>query len=353
MHFNTVKSNTDFPDGFNAAAPPGTKTSQAIYLQPRFELGALSIIPGIRYDNYTIEAAGGTLKQLQKFNEPSEIQVNPITYSLGLAYDLVPKRLTLFGNYGQGFRPPLVDQYFTQGGFSSCLSYFMPKNGPKSGICGSYYQLQTSESEELGVSYQNPRLFNTEAQITSKFTYFHVNTDHLLSSLGETKAGETVQRGSEVRDGIELESTLYYQAIYARLAYSSIWGDINQDARIKSLTYNSFQTIPLYTAPADAFNLTLGAQITPKVEANVGYRHASDRVVVLSGGTGTPFVFGTQKGYETFNAGVHWAPSQQVGFRVIGENLGNTKYNLDGAFGGSIGVVAPGRNVRFIVELTY
>ncbi|HEY3301889.1 MAG TPA: TonB-dependent receptor plug domain-containing protein [Methylophilaceae bacterium] len=351
---NTVNSNIQYPGGFNGAAPPGTKTSQAVYLQPRFELGALSITPGIRYDNYEIEAAGGTLKILQQFNEPSEIQVNPITYSLGLAYDLVPKQLSIFANFAQGFRPPLVDQYFTRGSYgSNCATYYMPKSGPKSGICGSYYQLQTSQSEEVGVHYQNPRLFGTEAQVTSKLTYFHVDTEHLLSSLGETNTGKIVQRGAEVRDGVELESTLYYRAIFARLAYSSIWGDIKQDARNKSLTFNTFETIPLYTAPADAFNLTLGAQITPKVEANVGYRHASDRVVVLSGGTGTPFVFGTQKGYETFNAGLHWAPSQQVGFRVIGENLGNTKYNLDGAFGGSIGVMAPGRNVRFIVELTY
>lgn len=350
---NTVNSNIQYPGGFNAAAPPGIKTSQAVYLQPRLEIGALSIIPGIRYDNYTIEAAGGTLKQLQQFNEPSEIQVNPITYSFGLAYDLVPKRLTLFANYAQGFRPPLVDQYFTQGTFSNCATFYMPKSGPKSGICGSYYQLQTSESEELGVSYQNPRLFGTEAQVTSKLTYFHVNTDHLLSSLGETNTGQIVQRGAEVRDGLELEGTLYYQAVFARLAYSTIWGDITQDARNKSLTFNTFETIPLYTAPADAFNLTIGAQITPKVDVNMGYRHASDRVVALSGGTGTPFVFGTQKGYETFNAGLHWAPTQQIGFRVIGENLSNTTYNLDGAFGGSIGVVAPGRNIRFIAELTY
>jgi hemoglobin/transferrin/lactoferrin receptor protein len=349
---NTIKSNVLYPNGFNASAPPGNKTSQAVYVQPNIALGALSIIPGVRYDQYKIEAEGGTLQQLQKFNEPSEIEINKTSYSLGLTYDLMPKQLTLFTNYGQGFRPPLVDEYFTQGAFSRCLSVFMP-HGPKSQICGDLYKVQTSESTEMGASYQNSRLFDTNAQLTSKLTYFHIHTSNLLSSLGETTEGEIVQRGLEKRNGIELETTLGYKVLYARLGYSHIFGDIAQDARIKSLRFNAFEDIPLYTAPGDALSLTLGAQITHQLEANISYRKVSERVVVLSGGNGTPLVFGTQDGYELFNAGAHWAYNRNFGLRLIGENLANKQYSLDGAFGGGIGTSAPGRNVRLIAEFTY
>ena len=349
---NLVKSNALYPNGFNASAPPGNKISHAVYVQPSVVWGGLSIIPGVRYDQYKIEAEGGTLQQLQKFNEPSEIEINKTSYSLGLAYDLMPNQLTLFTNYGQGFRPPLVDEYFTQGAFSRCLSVFMP-HGPKSQICGDLYQVQTSESTEMGASYQNPRLFGTGAQLTSKLTYFHIHTSNLLSSLGETTEGEIVQRGLEKRNGIELETTLAYKRLYGRLGYSHIFGDIAQDARIKSLRFNAFENIPLYTAPGDALSVTLGAQVTSQLEANVSYRKVSERVVVLSGGNGTPLVFGTQAGYELFNAGAHWTYNRHFGLRLIGENLANKQYSLDGAFGGGVGTSAAGRNVRLIAEFTY
>lgn len=348
---NKVNSQAQYPNGFNRSAPPGTKTSHALYFQPTLAWGPLSVIPGVRHDQYKIEAAGGTLAQLNAFKQSSEIDINKTTYSLGLAYELIPKQLTLFSNYGQGFRPPLVDEYFTQGPFSRCLSVFMP-HGPASQICGDVYQLQTSESTEVGMSYLNPRLFDTQAQLTSKFTYFHNHTSHLLNSLGETTRGEVVQRGVERRNGIEIETALAYKAVYGRIAYSRISGSIEQDARNGSPRFNTFETIPLYTVPGNTLSILLGAEITKQIEANINYRKVSDRVAVLSGGNGVPLEFTTQDGYEVWNAGIHWTVNRNLGLRLIGENITNEEYNVNGGFG-SIGTIAPGRNLRFITELTY
>ncbi|MFA6180059.1 MAG: TonB-dependent receptor [Candidatus Methylopumilus sp.] len=353
-----------YPDGFNAAAPPGTKTTHAVYLQPRFVLGALSITPGVRWDKVTVEAAGGTEKILQQNNEATKVEFNQRTYSLGLAYDIISKRLTLFSNYGQGFRPPLLDEYFSQGGFGSrCTAYNMP-SGPASGICGGLYKPQLSESTEAGISYQNPHLFNSAAQLTSKFTFFHIHTSRLLYSLGETTDGEIVQRGKETRNGIEFENTMSYGVVYGRMAYSRTAGGTSTDLRTKpdptvfpppdELLYTRQGSFPLYTVPGNALSVTLGADISSTLNINVGYRKVSSRTVVLSGDIADgSLVFGKQDGYELFNAGIHYRPTPNLGLRLIGENLANKQYNLDGGFGGSIGLPAPGRNLRFVAELTY
>jgi len=349
------------PKGFNASVPPGTKTTYAIYLQPRFQLGALSITPGVRWDKLEVEAAGGSEKILRQNNEATKVELGQRTYSLGLAYDLIPKRLTLFSNYGQGFRPPLLDEYFTQGAFGRCAAFNMP-SGPKSGICGDLYKPQLSESTEAGISYQNPRLFDTAAQLTSKFTYFHIGTSNLLSSLGETTSGEIVQRGKESRNGIELENTVSYRMLYGRMAYSRTAGSTDTDIRVRDpailfpsqLLYNQQGRFPLYTVPGNALSITLGADLTKSLNININYRKISSRTVVESGDlTSGTLVFGKQDGYELFNVGIHYRANEYLGFRLIGENLANKQYNLDGGFGGSIGLPAPGRNLRFVAELTY
>src|SRR5262249_40557134 len=103
-----------YPNGFNASQPPGTKRNYAAYLQPRFEVGRLELVPGIRWDLYEVEAAGQTLVRLQTYSQSSSVSYSHITPSFGATFGLVPKRLLAFYNYSQGFRPPLLDEAFTQ-----------------------------------------------------------------------------------------------------------------------------------------------------------------------------------------------------------------------------------------------
>lgn len=343
---NTTYSQTFYPNGFNASAPPGTKSYIAYYLQPKLTVGRLIIMPGFRKDVYQVEAAGGTLNLLEQYDQASTIKFRQESYSLGLAYALLPsaasQQLTVYSNYGQGFRPPLVDEYFTQGVFSRCLSFFM-SNGPDSQICGDLYRPQTSESTEAGISYQTPKLWGSDIQFASKLNFFHIRTSHLLTSLRQNAAGEIVQDGWERRNGVEFESTMSTRQLYGRMSYSRITGNL----------FDSQEYVPLYTVPGNALNITLGAKLHAKVDANVSYRRVSQRTVVTAGGGSIPLEFGTQDGYEVFNAGLHWAATPNIGFRLIGENLANKEYRLDGAFGGTIGNVAPGRNVRIVAEFIY
>jgi hemoglobin/transferrin/lactoferrin receptor protein len=270
--------------------------------------------------------------------------------SLGLAYDFFdrkdPEKLTLYSNYGQGFRPPLIDEYFTQGPFGFCRSPFMPTQGRPSQICGDYYKPQLSESTEAGVSYQTPHLLGSDVWFSGKLNFFHIHTSRLLSSLGEDN-GVVTQDGWERRNGVEIESFLQYKGWYARAGYSRIKGEIVTG-------HQDLVSAPLFTAPGNAFNINIGTEVTKNLDINLTYRRVSDRDVITSGnGTLTsPYRFGIQDGYELWNVGARWKASEQVTFRLIGENLKNELYNLDGTFGG-IGLFAPGRNVKFMVDLTY
>lgn len=338
----------NYPDGFNASAPPGRKSFEAIYLQPKLEIGQLTLTPGYRQDRYKVEAAGGTLALLAPYDQKSTIRFKEETWSLGVAYDIFPKanpsKLTFYSNYGQGFRPPLIDEYFTQGPFSRCRALLMPISGPDSLICGDLYQPQRSETTEVGVSYQTPHLLNTDIWFSGKLNFYHTYTSKLLISLREEGDGTITQDGWERRNGVEVESFLQYHGWYMRSGYSRINGEI----------FNGLTFAPLFTAPGNALNINVGAEVSKHLEVNVTYRKVSERDILMSGDgtTNSRYVFGQQDGYEMWNAGVRWKANEQLTLRLIGENLKNELYRLDGSMGG-LGMYGPGRNVKFLVEMTY
>lgn len=338
----------NYPDGFNASAPPGRKSFEAIYLQPKLEIGQLTLTPGYRQDRYKVEAAGGTLALLAPYDQKSTIRFKEETWSLGVAYDIFPKanpsKLTFYSNYGQGFRPPLIDEYFTQGPFSRCRALLMPISGPDSLICGDLYQPQRSKTTEVGVSYQTPHLLNTDIWFSGKLNFYHTYTSKLLISLREEGDGTITQDGWERRNGVEVESFLQYHGWYMRSGYSRINGEI----------FNGLTFAPLFTAPGNALNINVGAELSKHLEVNVTYRKVSERDILMSGDgtTNSRYVFGQQDGYEMWNAGVRWKANEQLTLRLIGENLKNELYRLDGSMGG-LGMYGPGRNVKFLVEMTY
>jgi hemoglobin/transferrin/lactoferrin receptor protein len=350
----------NYPDGFNSSVPPGDRSFKAFYVQPNFQLGQVNVKPGYRRDDYEVIAKGGSLDLLNQFGQNNKYEFTEETFSLGLAYDFFPhqspEQLTLYSNYGQGFRAPLLEQAFAPYGSTPGANCPGPYMASGSGMCGNLIKPQTSESTEIGISYQNPRLFGTEAFLTSKINYYHIYTSNLLLSmqLDKTTRG-FVQDGWERRNGIEFESFLQYKNWFMRGSYSRISGQI----------YSGQQQVPLFTIPGNALNINIGTEITKGFDVNLSYRKVSNRNILLSGikGRGPDpeiflfssdyWVLGNQDGYELWNAGAHWQVNSQLGFRVIGENLKNTPYRLDSSSLGGLGLPAAGRNVKFIVEMMY
>lgn len=330
----------------------GSKTVNAAFIQPTLTWGKLSIVPGIRYDHYAVEAINETKEVLAIKVEGSKITEQYTTASLGLVYDLIPNQLSFFSNYSQGVRPPVVNQYFTRGVQSRCSIKNMP-SGPKSRACGEIYQPETSDAIELGVNYSTASFLSTGLQLASKLTLYAINTKNTIGSLGETVDGEIVQRGREKRRGVELESQLNYEGFYSRFAYSHIRGSIKRDESSTNGTFDSIAHYPLYTAPANRLNLTLGYQPIKNLDFSLNYTKVWSRTIVTSDGAVNPLEFGTQSGYEVFGYGVYYQPSKHLSLRLVGENVFDKKYNLDNGFSGALGLVAPGRNVKFYTEFIY
>jgi len=318
----------------------GTKTTRAAYIQPRLEWKGWNIVPGIREDRVILEATDDTLKGLEQANQANRIHLNERTYSLGIAYDVIPKRLTVFSNYGQAFRPPSMEyQYFSNNGRISGVP-ISTSPCPPGASCDDTYKVQRSENTEVGVSYLNPNLFDQQIQLTSKATFFHIHTSNLINSW-QMANGVTSQNGKETRNGWEFENSLAYKYLYARASYSRITGTVTMPT----------QEFPVYTIPGRTLNLSLGMRIGDQWDANISYRKVGERQYLTS--IPPAYTFATQDNYELFNAGIRWAPNRNLAFRVIGENLGNKLYYLDGGFAGTLGLVGAGRNIKFVTELTY
>ncbi|MCB5184169.1 TonB-dependent receptor [Methylobacillus gramineus] len=346
-----------FPaDGFWAEGISGKKAYSAFYTQPRLQINRLGIIPGFRIDWYDVSSIEQRVKNhLAEKGLPDEISFTHKTYSLGLTFDLIPKQLTLFGNYAQGFRPPSFNQYFSyhneasdgffdRYGFAANQYQGIGKcNTPDTNyLCGNVYKLQTSLSREIGLSYQNPRLLDSEVQLTSKFTYFTIETEHLLTSFEMDPVTEHIsQDGVERRKGNEIEASLLYRDSFARVSFSNTWGTDSTSASGK-----------LYRVPAKTLNLTVGTQLLKNLGINASYRKVSARMACLSEPCITTEA---HDGYEVFNAGLYWIATSNLTFRLLGENIKNKDYNLNGGqdFSSFKGNRAAGRNIRLIAEISF
>jgi hemoglobin/transferrin/lactoferrin receptor protein len=333
-----------FPNGYNSTAPSGDRAFRAFYMQPNIQLGQLNIRPGYRRDDYEVVATGLAKETLDGYEKEHKVKFTEETFSLGLAYDLFtrnsPQQLTIYSNYAQGFKPPLIDEYFGDSIFGPrCISDENP-----SGICGDLYKPQTSESTEAGISYQNPHIWGTDLFLRTKLNFYHIHTANLLISKRYDESSNTYpQDGWERRNGVEFESFLQYQTWYARGSYSRIKGDF----------FNGLTFAPLYTVPGNALNINIGKEISSSIDVNLTYRKISERNVLLLGdGINSAYRFGTQDGYELWNAGISWRATPNLTMRLIGENLTNNQYRFDSAFGG-LGILGPGRNVKFFAELIY
>jgi hemoglobin/transferrin/lactoferrin receptor protein len=319
----------------------GKKTTYAGYIQPRLEWEKWSITPGIREDRVVLEAKDDTLRGLEDADQPSRIHLNERTYSLGVAYDVIPKRLSLFTNYGQAFRPASMEyQYFPNNGRISGIPISTSPCPDDGSSCDDIYKAQRSENTEVGISYINPNLFDQQIQLISKATFFHIHTSNLINSWQDNN-GVISQNGKETRNGWEFENSLIYKYLYGRVNYSRIAGTVTMPT----------QEFPVYTIPGHTLNLSLGVRMGEQWDANISYRKVGERQYLAS--LPPTYSFATQDNYEIFNAAIRWAPNKHLAFRVVGENLGNTLYYLDGGFAGTLGLVGAGRNIKFVTELTY
>lgn len=355
---DSPNTDTVYPGGFNGAQPPGRKDTLGLYLQPDWRWGRLQVLPGLRWDQVGVQAQGKTVSELSQAGQAATVTYQRTTPSLHLAFELVPQRWMAFTQWGQAFRPPLIDETFTQGGFGRCVDSLLRGSGsnlvpgytdasvvgPSSRICGDLHQPETSRSVEWGLSTRQPQFLGDGVKLkhslSAKLTFFRNRTDHLLESILAQSGGSglIVQDGWERRHGTELEAVLDIGPAFSSLAASRIRGD----------AFDGRQPQPLTTAPADSLHWSLGWRWSA-VEAMVRWQHVRSRLTIVDNSN----TVGTQAGYHLLGVSLRWNLSPHLNLNLSGDNLRNASYHLSNGFGGGLGTEAPGRNVRVAVTAIY
>jgi hemoglobin/transferrin/lactoferrin receptor protein len=365
--FNASKKARETVD--NLGQPSGTKSYLAYMLQSRLDLGELSFSAGVRHDRYKVEVdAQETREQLQIEGRRPFIEFARTMPSAGIAWNALGGPLTFFYSYAQAFRPPLVDEYFTQGAFSRCVSTFFGALAPPSGVCGDRYVPQSSFNHEVGVSLNRPRLFTNSDALTAKVVFFRSRVTNTLYSLSARNASgalckplpvsiggnndvctHVTQDGLERREGVEFELGYRAERWFSNLSMTAIRGkqvcDGEQD---------------LFDIPGDTLVFTLGRNDLDR-RLEYGYRvRAVDQRRVITGSSeqvvtpcNTGLTIGNQAGYVLHNLFAAYQPYKVLSLNLTVDNFTNTRYFLNNGFGGGIGQEAPGYNVRFSATVSF
>lgn len=340
---NAFLNNALYPGGFNPAQPPGKKESAALIAEHALTWGQFTLIPGARYDYYRVKATGGTQELLDRAGENSVISFDRLSPSAAVVWRPLGPSLAASYSYAETFRPPLIDEYFTQGPFSRCNLFFLGPLAPASGVCGELYQPEAAIYREWSLGYGGPPPPGVPGRLDAKVTRFHIDVSNTIESL--QRVGTRVsQPGTEERRGWEFELAYAAPRAFASLAYSTIKGTV----------FDGQRTQDLYDAPGDTLVVTVGARFFGgRLEAGYRIRDVGARRVVTGFTPPNNPVIGTQEGYTVQDVFAVIRPWDRVTLLFGIDNLTNEEYFLNDGFGGAIGTEAPGRNVKASIAVQF
>jgi hemoglobin/transferrin/lactoferrin receptor protein len=351
----------------NLSQPSGTRSFLAYMIENRLDVGHVSLTAGLRHDTYKTEVDAQETRDLLRAEGRSPvIEFGRTAPTAGIVWNMFGGPLTAFYNYAEAFRPPLVDEYFTQGPFSRCNRFLFGRLAPDSGVCGDRYVPQTAHNHEFGLSLSYPGLFAPGTLLTAKIVYYRIHVAHTLYSLmARTATGARcepfnfslpnrvctsfTQDGEEHRQGLEIEVGFRTDHWFSNLAVSGVRGkQVCEGER------------DLFDIPGDTLVFTVGrSNLGHRLE--YGYRiRAVDSRLIITGSTAqvtapcaAGLIIGRQAGYVVHNLFASYQPFSWLSLNVAADNVTNTRYFLNNGFGGGVGQEAPGYNVRFFVTLSY
>lgn len=352
----------------NLSQPSGLKSNLAYMLENRLDIGDLSLTAGLRHDRYEVEVtAQETRDLLQSEGRSPRIAFAKTVPSAGIAWNMLGGPLTLFYNYAEAFRPPLVDELFTQGGFSRCQPIYFGALAPESRVCGDRYRPETSRNHEVGISLNYPGLFPGVDALTAKVVAYRNYVSHILESLAARTASGALcdpsnflgqnntictnitQDGKEHREGIEFELGFRTEHWFSNLSLAAVRGkQVCEGERA------------LYDIPGNTLVFTLGrSDLGNRLEYGYRVRAVGPRRVITGSSAAvvspcnTGLTIGDQAGYLLHNFFAAYRPTQMLSLNLTVDNFTNTRYFLNDGFGGGIGQEAPGYNVRVFASLAF
>lgn len=386
----------------NPSQPSGAKTNYGIYASNEILLGDFSIGGTLRADHYQIDSADEVKTLLKLQNRDPSIEFNQVSPGFTLNYDPTSLPITLFYNYAELFRAPLIDEYFRVPPFGRCGTFSEfnslppPPNLADFGadiagflaalaaydalvaaqvsdpfsdqyaVCGDSYQPEESKNHELGITLSLDDFIVDGDMLSAKLTYFYADIENTLESLYQnTVTGETSQPGTEVHYGYEFDLNYDTGYHFSRLAISTLDGyqslnyfENNSDPTVNLGDPSQSNKQELINNAPDKLTFTFGKRFQ-SIDAELGYRLNANASRKLTVGTkpiaGCSFfipscnIIGEQSGFTTHDIFASWAIQDLTILRLNIDNVTNKRYRLSG-FGGAVGDIAPGIDIRLTVS---
>ena len=233
----------------NKSFPDTTTKRWGIYLQDEIQISdsGLTIIPGVRYDRYDMEANADALLDgtnlVAGFGYPVEdFDDGEVSLSLGALYD-IDDTYSLFGQYAEGYRAPNfneANQAFVNLGFAYAVLPNPEIDAESSdsvelGIRADYENAFLSLSvfsnnyedfissnfigQEGGLAlYQNQNIQNVEIQGAELLSYFYLNNEWRV------RASVAYARGDNETDDVPID-TVDPLTVVAGLRYDNANGN--------------------------------------------------------------------------------------------------------------------------------
>jgi hemoglobin/transferrin/lactoferrin receptor protein len=359
-----VGSDSTSPDGARGGVPDAESTFVGFFAEGEFTfgqtgqgLGQLTLIPGIRWDQFQSQSDLG--------DSIDKTAVSPKIAAAWMPFEW----LNLFGNVGEAFRAPSYNEAYSVGNH-----FIIPLPGglvANDFIANPNLQPEEALGWEAGAAFKFDNVIGAGDQFRLKGSYYETRVDNLIQlqvntpfrnlsprcfarpgtrfppfvppCVGGAAAGWTSQNVNVQNaqlDGVEIEATYDSTFFYARATYAQING---VDLETGEFAGNLFP---------DRYFLDAGIKL-PAVNSRIGARatFADDFTETNPNvSTGEPASAFFRDGYQVFDIYAIWQPVEGMleGLRLdLGvDNVTDEDYEVVAA-----GVSEEGRNYR--VGLSY
>jgi hemoglobin/transferrin/lactoferrin receptor protein len=345
-----------YPGGYDSQQPSGVRASTGVVLQNVLELDGWRLTTGLRNDSYSIKTKGQAKTDLNQAGEDAQYSFSRTSRSAGISWQPGKGPWTLTYRWTEGFRPPLITDYFGMGAASPCAGFYWQGQALAPNGCGNLLDTTTSINRDYTLAW-NPSPSGTR-HTQARLTYFHITTDSLSgASYLRVANGGIVQPFSERRNGVEFEVQHDTPTWYAMLNFSRIWA-----TRENKLDGSKAE----FTAgiPGPTLGLTAGYRLFEgRLEVGWRLRQIWDQLVIANGQALTE---STQYcGRVTSEGVVHAASTMQDIFAIwqvrkgitvqVGVNNLYDKHwcNNGDELGNIIGLMGPGRSIRSTLTMKF
>jgi len=200
------------------------------YVQDEITIGALSIIPGLRYDRFQLDPEqGDPLYTINNAAAPSKLSGNEFSPKLGVVWTLNPL-LRVFAQAAHGFRAPTPPQ--VNGGVTNLTA-----NPPYTSIGNPNLKPETSNSLEVGLRGRNDALRYSASLFSARYEDF-IASNQRVGGAGTAASPVVFQSINLVGvriSGFEAAAAWTFQPNWtASLSFAHAKGDSVSDAGVRT-----------------------------------------------------------------------------------------------------------------------